>query len=171
MVMYFFFVVSQYHFILNLLLTGFELIYWETNTIIWWTNWQRNECEGKINVRKWNEAMIRFKPSTQYWGFYSCVLSLALSVLADRSKRKILAIRFAGVHEVKMNQFLRRSKHRFSWDLWEIPPMGFYECQFGEFGFYPEGTGKTVKAFDPGYYIHKAVFTADIGKLKWVGGN
>lgn len=44
--------------------------------------------------------------------------------------------------------------------------MGFYECQFGEFGFYPEGTGKTVKAFDPGYYIHKAVFTADIGKLK-----
>ena len=44
--------------------------------------------------------------------------------------------------------------------------MGFYEHQFGEFGFYPEGTGKKVKAFDPGYDIHETVFTAAIGKLK-----
>lgn len=44
--------------------------------------------------------------------------------------------------------------------------MGFYSCQFGEFGFYPEGTGKLMKAFDPGDDTHKAVFRAGIGKLK-----
>lgn len=40
--------------------------------------------------------------------------------------------------------------------------MGFYKCHFGEFGFYPEGTGKPVKVFDPGDDIHKVVFRAGI---------
>lgn len=44
--------------------------------------------------------------------------------------------------------------------------MGFYRCQFGEFGFYPEGTGKPMKAFDPGDGIHKAVFRIGKGKLE-----
>lgn len=44
--------------------------------------------------------------------------------------------------------------------------MGFYRFLFGEFGFYPEGTGKPVKAFDPGNDIQKAVFRAGIEKLK-----
>lgn len=41
--------------------------------------------------------------------------------------------------------------------------MGFYELQFGEFGFYPEGTGKP---FDPGDDLHKPVFRAPIRKFK-----
>lgn len=65
-----------------------------------------------------------------------------------------------------MNKFLRRSKHRFFFRRVRNSSHGFYEYQFGEFGFYPEGTRKTVKAFDPGDDIHKDIFIADIGKLK-----
>lgn len=43
--------------------------------------------------------------------------------------------------------------------------MDFYECQFGDFGFYPEGTGKSVKAFDPGDDLLEAVFRTAIRKF------
>ena len=40
------------------------------------------------------------------------------------------------------------------------------KCQFGEFGFYPEDTGRLAKAFYPGNDILKAKFRAGIGKLE-----